>query len=140
MRYHSSRGQAPAIDFGDALLGGLAPDGGLYLPEAWPALTDAAPDSYPELAAAVMAPFVAPTIDQDAFASMVADAYATFSHPEVCPLVELEPDHHLLELFHGPTLAFKDWGARFLGGVGLLFVTATGWTSVALCVSLGLGM
>ena len=67
MRYHSSRGLAPAIDFGDALLGGLAPDGGLYLPEAWPRLPDAAPDSYPELAAAVMAPFVAPTIEQPAY-------------------------------------------------------------------------
>lgn len=115
MRYRSSRGLAPAIEFGDALLGGLAPDGGLYLPEVWPALTDAAPDSYPELATAVMAPFVAPTIDQDAFAAMVADAYSSFSHPDVCPLVELEPGHHLLELFHGPTLAFKDIALQLVG-------------------------
>ena len=115
MRYHSSRGHAPAIDFSDALLGGLAPDGGLYLPESWPTLPDAAPDSYAELAAAVMAPFVEPVIDQTDFAAMVADAYSTFSHPDVCPLVELEPGHHLLELFHGPTLAFKDVALQLVG-------------------------
>ena len=117
MRYHSSRGHAPVIDFGDALLGGLAPDGGLYLPESWPTLPDAAPDSYAELAAAVMAPFVEPVIDQADFAAMVADAYSTFSHPDVCPLVELEPGHHLLELFHGPTLAFKDVALQLLGNL-----------------------
>jgi len=115
MRYVSSRGRAPAIDFGDALLGGLAPDGGLYLPETWPALTSAAPDSYPELAAAVMQPFVEGVIAPDEFAAMIADAYATFSVPDVCPLVELEPDHHLLELFHGPTLAFKDVALQLVG-------------------------
>lgn len=115
MRYISSRGRAPAIDFGDALLGGLAPDGGLYLPESWPALTGAAPDSYPELAAAVMQPFVDGVIAPEAFAAMIADAYATFSAPDVCPLVELEADHHLLELFHGPTLAFKDVALQLVG-------------------------
>ncbi len=115
MRYHSSRGQAPAIDFSDALLGGLAPDGGLYLPESWPVLANTAPGSYAELAAAVMAPFVAPVIDQADFTAMVADAYSMFSHRDVCPLVELESGHHLLELFHGPTLAFKDIALQLVG-------------------------
>lgn len=113
--YRSSRGRAPALPFGDVLLTGLAPDGGLYLPEQWPALTDAAPAAYPDLAAAVMQPFVEGSIDADDFAAMVTDAYASFDHPEVCPLVELDADHHLLELFHGPTLAFKDIALQLVG-------------------------
>ncbi len=115
MRYASSRGLAAEVDFSDALLGGLAPDGGLYLPTEWPALTSAAPDSYPELAAAVMQPFVAGVIAPDDFAAMVADAYSTFSAPDVCPLVRLDDNHHLLELFHGPTLAFKDVALQLVG-------------------------
>ncbi len=115
MRYLSSRGKAPAIDFSEALLGGLAPDGGLYVPESWPVLPDGSFESYAELAAAVMAPFVAPVIDQADFSVMVADSYAAFSHPDVCPLVELEPGHYLLELFHGPTLAFKDVALQLVG-------------------------
>ncbi len=113
--YASSRGRSPEIGFGDTLLGGLAPDGGLYLPTAWPPLTDARPETYAELATAVMAPFVADSIDLGDFAPMVADAYATFAHPDVCPVVELEPGHHLLELFHGPTLAFKDVALQLVG-------------------------
>lgn len=115
LRYSSSRGRAPALTFPDVLLGGLAPDGGLYLPDRWPALTDAAPDDYPALAAAVMAPFVEGTIAADDFAAMVSAAYATFDHPDVCPLVELDDGHHMLELFHGPTLAFKDIALQLVG-------------------------
>ena len=91
--YHSSRGRSPKIGFGDTLLGGLAPDGGLYLPTAWPELPKTEGD-YASIATAVMAPFVADTIGLDDFGSMVEDAYATFSDPQVCPLVELEPGHH----------------------------------------------
>jgi len=112
--YHSSRGRSPEIGFGDTLLGGLAPDGGLYLPTTWPELPTTEGD-YASIATAVMAPFVADTIGLDDFGSMVEDAYATFSDPQVCPLVELEPGHHLLELFHGPTLAFKDVALQLLG-------------------------
>ena len=112
--YRSSRGRAPEIGFGDALLGGLAPDGGLYLPTSWPAVP-AVSGEYAEVATAVMAPFVADSIDRETFGSMVADAYATFAHPDVCPLVEIEPGHHLLELFHGPTLAFKDVALQLVG-------------------------
>lgn len=115
MRYISSRGRAPAIDFSDVLLGGLAPDGGLYLPESWPDLPGDVSGSYAELASAVMAPFVAPVIDLDEFSVMVDDSYATFSHADVCPLVELESGHYLLELFHGPTLAFKDIALQLVG-------------------------
>lgn len=115
MRYASSRGLADEIDFSDALLGGLAPDGGLYLPTNWPSLPSAEPDSYPELAAAVMQPFVDGVIDASDFAVMVADAYATFSAPDVCPLVQLDENHYLLELFHGPTLAFKDVALQLVG-------------------------
>lgn len=115
LEYLSSRGRAPSLTFPDVLLTGLAPDGGLYLPASWPTLTEAAPDDYAGLAAAVMAPFVADTIPADDFAEMVAAAYATFDHPAVVPLVELDEGHHLLELFHGPTLAFKDIALQLVG-------------------------
>ncbi|MEM9202374.1 MAG: threonine synthase [Actinomycetota bacterium] len=113
--YASSRGRSPEIGFTDTLLGGLAPDGGLYLPTDWPRLTESAPSTYADLATAVMAPFVADSIDLDDFAPMVDDAYSAFAHPDVCPLVELEPGHHLLELFYGPTLAFKDVALQLVG-------------------------
>ncbi len=115
LSYVSSRGRAAPLTFPDVLLGGLAPDGGLYLPEVWPPLGDARPDTYAELAVEVMMPYVADTIDRDDFAAMVADAYAGFDHPDVCPLIELDDHHHLLELFHGPTLAFKDIALQLVG-------------------------
>jgi threonine synthase len=115
MRYASSRGLAAEIDFSDALLGGLATDGGLYLPTEWPSLPSAAADTYPELAAAVMQPFVDGVIAADAFAEMVAAAYSAFAAPEICPLIQLDDNHHLLELFHGPTLAFKDVALQLVG-------------------------
>ncbi|MEQ8841215.1 MAG: threonine synthase [Acidimicrobiales bacterium] len=120
LEYHSSRGRAAALPFADVLLTGLAPDGGLYLPATWPSLTDAAPEDrslsgYASLAAAVMAPFVAGSIPADDFAEMVGAAYSTFDHPDVVPMIELEEGHHLLELFHGPTLAFKDIALQLVG-------------------------
>ena len=120
MRYVSTRGAAPVLEFGDVLLAGLARDGGLYVPEAWPVLPDgllsrAAGASYAEVALEVMLPFVEPTLDADAFAAIIDDAYATFDHPEVTPLVPLGDDVHVLELFHGPTLAFKDVALQLVG-------------------------
>lgn len=115
LEYQSSRGRAPALGFSDVLLTGLAPDGGLYLPTEWPTLPDVAPDDYASLAAAVMGPFVAGEIPADDFSSMVEAAYASFDHPDVVPLVELGDDHHLLQLFHGPTLAFKDVALQLVG-------------------------
>jgi len=115
MRYVSTRGAAPVLDFADTLLVGLADDGGLYVPESWPTLGPGGRGDYVETAVEVMAPFVGDAVDGDAFASMVADAYAGFDHPDVTPLVELSDGIHLLELFHGPTLAFKDVALQLVG-------------------------
>ncbi len=115
LSYRSTRGVAAPLEFPDVLLAGLATDGGLYLPDTWPTLTSATPDTYVELASEVMFPFVEGTITRPDFDSMVADAYSTFCVPEVCPLVELDESHHLLELFHGPTLAFKDIALQLVG-------------------------
>ncbi|MCB9666387.1 MAG: threonine synthase [Alphaproteobacteria bacterium] len=120
MRYLSTRGQAPPVDFEGVVLGGLAPDGGLYLPETWPRW-DAAQlrawrgRPYAEVATAVMEPFVAPTLDHAALRTLVDAACATFTHPEVAPVVPLRDGVWLLELFHGPTLAFKDVALQLLG-------------------------
>ena len=120
MRYISTRGQAPALGFEDTMLTGLARDGGLYVPETLPVLTHAeiaalAGLPYEEVAVRVMHPFVADAFDEATFAGMVARAYAGFGHAARAPLVQLGPDHHLLELFHGPTLAFKDFAMQLIG-------------------------
>ena len=164
LSYISTRGEAPALNFADVLLAGLASDGGLYVPEAWPPLSQVAlpqatpppaapfqaaaqpaadspapapavpssdasppattpsgtdnPTSYLVFAAEVMWPFVAGAWEKDDFAALIADAYSSFSHPEVAPLVPLgDPDDNiwLMELFWGPTLAFKDIALQLLG-------------------------
>jgi threonine synthase len=113
MRYVSTRGEAPALDFVEVMLAGLARDGGLYVPERWPSL-DAktiagfAGRPYAEVAVDIIKPFVGGTIADADLARMACEAYGTFRHPAVAPLVELEPGLFVLELFHGPTLAFKD--------------------------------
>ena len=118
MRYVSTRGAAPDLDFADVLLTGLAPDGGLYVPAEWPALFAGWSDaerSYADLATAVMWPYVEGSIDRDRFAELVTDAYAGFDDDGVTPVVELDPGLHLLELFRGPTLAFKDIALQLVG-------------------------
>ena len=116
MRYVSTRGAASELDVADVLLAGLATDGGLYVPERWPALDRDLPvGSYAALAAAVMDPFVAGTVPREAFAAMCVDAYDTFRHPATAPLVQVGPDEWVLELFHGPTLAFKDVALQLVG-------------------------
>ncbi|MEZ5206083.1 MAG: threonine synthase [Acidimicrobiales bacterium] len=120
MRYVSTRGASVKLPFGDVLLAGLAYDGGLYVPEAWPTLAPGdlarfADMPYAEVAIEVMAPFVGDSIDPDAFAEIVRDAYATFDDPAVVPMRELDGGLHLLELFHGPTLAFKDVALQVVG-------------------------
>jgi threonine synthase len=120
LRYISTRGKAPRLAFDDVLLAGLAADGGLYVPERWPAITGDDLDnwrglSYPALAARVIAPFVGGTIPEDVLGPMVGDAYAGFDHPDVAPLVDLGDGMWLMELFHGPTLAFKDYALQLLG-------------------------
>ena len=120
MKYISTRGDAPPLSFDDVLLGGLAPDGGLYLPESWPTFssdewTEMAGLDYAELAFRVMKPFVAGTIPDDAFRDIVRDSYAGFGHKAVAPLRQLDQDTWLLELYHGPTLAFKDYALQLVG-------------------------
>ncbi len=108
------------LAFEDVLLAGLAPDGGLYVPEAWPALDAAAlralrGRSYAEIAAAVMAPFIGEALSPEALATLVAGAYRGFDHAAVAPLKEIGPELWLMELFHGPTLAFKDYALQLVG-------------------------
>ena len=118
MKYVSTRGQAPVLDFADVLLAGLAADGGLYVPESWPALPGSwrATGPYVDVAGDVLWPYVeGSTLPRQTLDELVAEAYATFDHPDVCPLVEFEPGMWVLELFHGPTLAFKDVALQLVG-------------------------
>jgi threonine synthase len=120
LRYVSTRGGAVPCRFGEALFAGLAPDGGLYLPERWPrlerdelaALQGA---SYQEVAARVLMPFVGDDLGEAELRQLIARAYAGFDHVAVAPLCQLGPNEWLLELFHGPTLAFKDVALQLLG-------------------------
>ena len=120
MHYISTRGEAPAFSFDDVLLAGLAPDGGLYVPDAVPVI-DAATWGlwrtlpYPKLAAAVMKPFVAGAIPDADLAAITAEAYRGFDHVAVAPLKQFDTDLWVMELFHGPTLAFKDMAMQVLG-------------------------
>lgn len=120
MRYVSTRGSAPALDFEGATLAGLASDGGLYVPEVWPEFTTeeiAAMRglSYVDTAVAVMRPFVAGCLDDATLKRLCATAYGRFAHDAVTPVVQLDHQHWLMELFHGPTLAFKDVALQLLG-------------------------
>ncbi|KAF0113956.1 MAG: threonine synthase [Rhodospirillaceae bacterium] len=120
MHYVSTRGRAPVLAFDEVVLTGLARDGGLYVPEMWPRFM---PDiqaalvnlTYPELAIRVMAPFLGSAMTEDELAGIVAVSYQNFTHPAVAPLKQLGPHSWLCELFHGPTLAFKDYALQFLG-------------------------
>ena len=119
MKYISTRGEAPVLSFEDVVLAGLARDGGLYLPETWPRMSPAeiaalAGRPFHEIATAVIAPFAAGSIDRAELADMAHDAYAAFGHPAVTPLVQVAPNRFILELFHGPTLAFKDVAMQLL--------------------------
>lgn len=120
MQYVSTRGSAPALDFENVTLAGLAKDGGLYLPEAWPTFSREEIIalrglSYVETAVRVMKPFVADALTEDELRDLCTQAYGRFSHQAVTPLVQLDHQHWLLELFHGPTLAFKDVALQLLG-------------------------
>ncbi|MEO1701226.1 MAG: threonine synthase [Pseudomonadota bacterium] len=113
MKYISTRGEAPALGFRDTILAGLASDGGLYLPEAYPnisldAIRAMRGKSYAQIAMDVMWPFTGGEIERSVFEKIVEDAYATFRHRAVCPLVQIDDNTFVMELFHGPTLAFKD--------------------------------
>lgn len=120
MKYVSTRGSAPVLTFEDAMLSGLARDGGLYVPETIPTMS--ADDiralhglSYEETAFRVMRPFVGDSFSDETFGDLISKAYAGFGHGARAPLVQLAPGHFLLELFHGPTLAFKDFAMQLIG-------------------------
>ncbi|AUH64658.1 threonine synthase [Paracoccus zhejiangensis] len=118
MRYVSTRGEAPVLNFEQAMLTGLARDGGLYLPETIPALSDIGALeglSYEDAAFRVLKPFTGDSFSDDELKGAIARAYGSFGHVARAPLVQLAPGHHLLELFHGPTLAFKDFAMQLIG-------------------------
>lgn len=114
MRYRSTRGGAAGKGFADVLLDGLAPDGGLYVPEEIPPLPKL-PSDFAGTVAAVTEPFVAPDPLSEDLGAIAAEVYARFRHPDVAPLRELDDDRYLLELFWGPTLSFKDYALQLVG-------------------------
>ena len=119
MQHVSTRGEAPPLGFAEAMLAGLACDGGLYVPESWPRLepktiADFAGRPYAEVAIEIIRCFADNTISEPELARMVRDSYGTFRHPAVAPLVQLNVNTFMLELHHGPTLAFKDLAMQLL--------------------------
>jgi threonine synthase len=117
--YISTRGNAPALGFRDALMAGLATDGGLYVPRQWPTLSKKEirglrGKSYQDVAFEILSRFVDGEIAADKLRAMIDEAYATFKHPAVVPLVQVGPNDFVLELFHGTTLAFKDVAMQLL--------------------------
>lgn len=120
MRYVSTRGQAPVLSFDDVLLTGLARDGGLYVPESWPAFAPADIRklrglSYGELAIEIMTPFIGDALSAEEVRALVMETYGGFDHGAVAPLKQLDRGDWLMELFHGPTLAFKDYALQLVG-------------------------
>lgn len=128
MRYLSTRGHAPTLDFESVVLAGLASDGGLYVPESFPQvspqqLASWRSLSYTQLALEVMHPYVGDALSRDELATLIDGAYANFRHSAIAPLKQLDNDQWLLELFHGPTLAFKDFALQLLGPLVDFFLT-----------------
>ena len=120
MKYISTRGQAPVLNFEQVLLTGLASDGGLYVPESLPSfsrdeIAAMAKLDYPQLAQKIITPFVQDCIPANDLQQMVVETYAEFRHNAVAPVVQIGVNQWVLELFHGPTLAFKDFALQLLG-------------------------
>jgi threonine synthase len=142
MRYISTRGASPPVGFVDAVLAGLAPDGGLYVPESWPQfaaeeIAGMAGRPYAEVAAAVLGRFAGDEIPEADLLEMCRQAYAAFDHPAVVPLVQLAPDVFLAELFHGPSLAFKDVAMQLLARLSDFVLERAGRTQTILCATSG---
>ncbi len=142
MEYISTRGGSPALGFEDVLLTGLAPDGGLYLPRELPRFDAATLErwaglGYADLAAEVMQPFVKGFLEPDELRAVCADTYRDFRHPAVAPLLQLGPNEWVLELFHGPTLAFKDFALQLLGRLLELSLERRGERAVILGATSG---
>jgi threonine synthase len=131
VKYVSTRGAAPILGFDDVVLAGLARDGGLYVPQFWPRLSDEnlramTQLNFPALSARIMTPFAVPAIQEPELREIAVSAYADFDHPLVAPLKRLGPRLWLLELFHGPTLAFKDFALQILGRLFDLILSRRG--------------
>lgn len=131
MKYISTRGDSPVLGFDETLLAGLAQDGGLYVPNSWPYfnnhdLKQMAELSYIELAQVIMKPFIGNTLSSTSLASILEDAYSNFDDDKIAPLKPIAENEYLLELFHGPTLAFKDIAMQFLGPLFEHFLTKKG--------------
>lgn len=142
MKFVSTRGAAPTLEFSDVVLAGLASDGGLYVPESLPQISEATfrswqSLSYDALAIEVMWPFVDGSMPRATFESMVRDAYGSFRHSGIAPLKQLTHDTWLLELFHGPTLAFKDFALQLLGRLLDYFLAERGERGVVMGATSG---
>ena len=127
--YVSTRGDTTPTDFAEALLRGMAPDGGLYMPTAWPTLNPSAwapGQTYAAIASAAMAPYVGDALPDGALERALAKLVAGFDHPDVTPLVQIEDDLWLLELFHGPTAAFKDLAMQLAASLADEALAASG--------------
>ncbi|OYU69169.1 MAG: threonine synthase [Alphaproteobacteria bacterium PA2] len=142
MRYISTRGASPKVGFVDAVLAGLAPDGGLYVPETWPTFTKAeiaafAGKPYAHVATEVLARFVGDEIPRQALSDMCEEAYATFTHPAVVPLTQIAAGGFIAELFHGPSLAFKDVAMQLLARLSDHVLALSNRTQTILCATSG---
>ena len=120
MLYNSTRGESPVVPFSEVLLGGLAPDGGLYMPQTFPKFSIEEIESWSnlpfhKLASKILYPYVEGEIEESIFLKLLEEAYTSFDEDDVVKLKEIEDNHWVLELFHGPTLAFKDVAMQLLG-------------------------
>ena len=141
-RYISTRGEAPELGFEDVALAGLARDGGLYVPREWPTISSEtiagfAGRPFHEVAAEVISPFTGGAIPRDELGEMAAKAYAPFRHAAVTPLVQIAPNRFVLELFHGPTLAFKDVAMQFLALLMDRILQQRGQRATIICATSG---
>jgi threonine synthase len=138
VKYVSTRGQAPATGFAEACLAGLAPDGGLYVPESWPQIAPAKPgEPYAEVAARILSAFAGESIPAADLKTICAEAYASFSHRSVAPLTQWSADSWLMELHHGPTLAFKDVAMQLIGKLYDYLLQQSGRTLTVVCATSG---
>ncbi len=142
MNYHSTRGQSPIVTFADALLAGLAPDGGLYVPQSWPKLSTEtiagfAGKPFHEVAVEVLKRFVAGSIPDSVLETAAKEAYASFGHPAITPLVQTTQNQFILELFHGPTLAFKDVAMQLIARLMDYVLNERNETATIVCATSG---
>lgn len=138
MKYISTRGQSEPVDFVEACLTGLAPDGGLYVPESWPQITPAtASESYVDIATRILSTFAGDSLTTEDVRGLCERAYKSFSHKAVAPLVQSDANQFIMELHHGPTLAFKDVAMQFIGQLYDLVLSRRGERMSVVCATSG---